>query len=200
MRFDKSMMDLAGKSSKVTKAHFKNQINRMGKMNSQMGSIGPDNRLDRVDIWHDVMKTRDPVWRGLFGLASGNQAKTNPVYLGLEKAIRNKGATPIQFNPDNIRGRDLLTEAQLYAKAGKQNTYSHTVMGHFGVKNKKFYDVWDFAQNNPGKTKELQNEIMTNLVRDPGKSWDSTKQLTTRHLRGALDSRINPITIEGRVI
>ena len=192
-------MIVSGRSAKEV-SKYGNQMKRMARMNTQIGNVRGDNMLDRVDVIHDVAKTRDPIYRGLFGLTSVHQKGKNPLYLGLEKAVKSKGATPVQFNPANQRGRDLLAEAQFLAKAKKNEVYNHTVMGHFGADKRNFWDVWDFAQNNPQKMRQLQKDILENAFSDPLRSAKDIKEMTTRYLREVLNSRINPLRIEGPVI
>jgi len=199
LKLDKKILKLSNGNIDWINRYY-NQMGRLAKFNTQMGPVSGKSRLDRADVFHDVMKNRDPIWRGLFGLASGNQAKTNPLYLGLNEAIKTKGITPVNFNPNNVRGKDLIAEAQFIARLGKQDKLSHNVMAKFRVKDKKFSDVWDFAENNPGKTREMQNEFLTNLIRNPEASFRSGKELGIRYARQALNARINPITIEGPVI
>lgn len=197
LKFDKIVTK--GRSAKQI-SQYGDQMRRLSFANTQMKKINPLSPLDRVDVIHDMAKNRDPIFRGLFGLSSASQKGANPLYLGLGKAIKSKGASSVRFNPANVRGKDLIAEARLLARTGNEGNISHNVMGRFSADKKHFWDIWDFAQNNPQKLRQLQGEAFTNIIRDPSKSYKATKSILIRYAREALNSRVNPIKIEGPII
>ena len=159
-------------------------------------------KLDRIDLLHDAAKVRNPIFRGVLGLKPHGQHSfgKNPLYTGLDTAIKNKGKTSVQINPLNPRGAEFISEARLKNRLRIHGGQSqqHTLFGFFGGDKKRFWDTWDFKENNPQMNEALRGLLGKALYYGDRKTGvDVSKEMLTRFLRRRLDAASKPITITG---